>query len=94
MGRHVQPQPRLRHAVDPSGGSTDSYPLAIGHREADNCITDCLLEHPCASGFATVEQLLVRQRTMASNAIRGHLAELGIISAKGRNGMASCCGSS
>jgi transposase len=29
-------------------------------------------------------QLLVRQRTMLSNAIRGHMAELGIISAKGR----------
>ena len=28
-------------------------------------------------------QLLVRQRTMLSNAIRGHLAELGIVSAKG-----------
>ena len=36
-------------------------------------------------------QLLVRQRTMLSNAIRGHMAELGIISATGRNGMASCC---
>src|SRR3954465_1313902 len=33
-------------------------------------------------------QLLVCQRTMLSNAIRGHLAELGIISAKGRNGTA------
>jgi transposase len=33
-------------------------------------------------------QLLVRQRTMLSNAIRGHMAELGIISAKGRNGIA------
>src|ERR1700719_1021435 len=33
-------------------------------------------------------QLLVRQRTMLSNAIRGHLAELGIISAKGRKGTA------
>jgi transposase len=31
-------------------------------------------------------QLLVRQRTMLSNAIRGHLAKFGIISAKGRNG--------
>src|SRR6201987_6038484 len=31
-------------------------------------------------------QLLVRQRTMLSNALRGHLAELGIISAKGRTG--------
>src|ERR1700691_61799 len=30
--------------------------------------------------------LLVRQRTMLSNAIRGHLAELGVVSAKGRNG--------
>lgn len=33
-------------------------------------------------------QLLVRQRTMLSNAIRGHMAELGIIVAKGRNGTA------
>jgi len=31
-------------------------------------------------------QLLVRQRTMLNNALRGHLAELGILSAKGRNG--------
>ncbi len=31
-------------------------------------------------------QLLVRQRTMLSNALRGRLAELGIVSAKGRNG--------
>ena len=34
-------------------------------------------------------QLLVRQRTMLSNAIRGHMAELGMISAKGRNGTAT-----
>ena len=33
-------------------------------------------------------QLLVCQRTILSNAIRGHMAELGIISAKGRNGTA------
>jgi transposase len=33
-------------------------------------------------------QLLIQQRTMLSNAIRGHMAELGIISAKGRNGTA------
>jgi len=33
-------------------------------------------------------QLLVRQRTMLSNAIRGHMAEFGVISAKGRNGTA------
>jgi hypothetical protein len=29
---------------------------------------------------------ITRQRTMLSNAIRGHLAELGIVSAKGRKG--------
>ena len=34
-------------------------------------------------------RLLVRQRTMLSNAIRGHMAELGLISAKGRNGTAA-----
>src|ERR1041385_4403131 len=34
-------------------------------------------------------QLLVRQRTMLSNAIRGHMTELGIISGKGRNGTAA-----
>src|SRR5258705_11922032 len=33
-------------------------------------------------------QLLVRQRTILSNALRGHLAELGVVSAKGRNGTA------
>jgi transposase len=33
-------------------------------------------------------QLLARQRTMLSNALRGHLAELGIVSAKGHNGTA------
>src|ERR1700746_924869 len=33
-------------------------------------------------------QLLVCQRTMLSNAIRGHMAELGIVSAKGRKGTA------
>src|ERR1700677_4283966 len=37
-------------------------------------------------------QLLVRQRTMLSNALRGHLAELGVVSAKGRNGAAELLG--
>jgi transposase len=37
-------------------------------------------------------QLLVRQRTMLSNALRGHPAELGIVSAKGRNGMGGLLG--
>src|ERR1700747_2546164 len=33
-------------------------------------------------------QLLVRPRTLLAHAIRGHMAELGVISAKGRNGTA------
>ena len=37
-------------------------------------------------------QLLVRQRTMLSDALRGHLAELGIVSAKGRNGISQLLG--
>jgi transposase len=32
-------------------------------------------------------QLFVRQRTMLGNAIRGHLAEFGIIARKGRLGL-------
>jgi transposase len=36
--------------------------------------------------------LPVRQRTILSNALRGHLAELGIVSAKGRNGTAELLG--
>src|ERR1700680_2702435 len=37
-------------------------------------------------------QLLVRQRTMLSNALRGHLAELGVVSAKGRDGTGELLG--
>jgi len=33
--------------------------------------------------------LLIRQRTMTINALRGHLAELGIVSAKGRAGVSA-----
>jgi transposase len=43
-------------------------------------------EQQAALMLHRTRQLLVRQRTMLSNAIRGHLAELGIVSAKGRNG--------
>src|ERR1700751_3733423 len=43
-------------------------------------------EQKAALMLHRARQLLVRQRTMLSNAIRGHLSELGIVSAKGRNG--------
>jgi transposase len=34
-------------------------------------------------------ELLIKQRTMVINALRGHLAELGLVSAKGRDGAAA-----
>jgi hypothetical protein len=43
-------------------------------------------EQQAALMLHRARQLLVRQRTMLSNSIRGHLAELGIVSAKGRKG--------
>ena len=43
-------------------------------------------EQQAALMLHRTRQLLVRQRTMLSNAMRGHLAEFGIVSAKGRNG--------
>src|SRR6516225_4329171 len=45
-------------------------------------------QQQCGLMLHRSRQLLVRQRTMLSNAIRGHLAELGVVSAKGRNGTA------
>src|SRR6202046_1988825 len=45
-------------------------------------------EQQTALMLPRTRQLLVRQRTMLSNALRGHLAELGVVSAKGRNGTA------
>src|SRR5215471_10333479 len=45
-------------------------------------------QQQCGLMLHRSRQLLVCQRTMLSNATRGHMAELGIISAKGRNGTA------
>jgi transposase len=49
-------------------------------------------EQQAALMLHRTRQLLVRQRTMLSNALRGHLAELGIVSAKGRNGTGELLG--
>ena len=49
-------------------------------------------EQQAALMLHRTRQLLVRQRTMLSNALRGHLAELGIVSAKGRNGIGQLLG--
>jgi hypothetical protein len=40
------PEPHLSYSafVDPSGGSQDSFTLAIGHRESNLCVLDCLRE--------------------------------------------------
>jgi transposase len=45
-------------------------------------------QQQCGLMLHRSRQLLVCQRMMLSNAVRGHMAELGIISAKGRNGTA------
>src|SRR3974390_23555 len=45
-------------------------------------------QQQCGLMLHRPRQLLIRQRTMLSNAIRGHMAELGVIAAKGRNGRA------
>jgi len=45
-------------------------------------------QQQCGLMLHRSRQLLVCQRTMLSNAIRGHMAELGVIAAKGRNGTA------
>ncbi len=49
-------------------------------------------EQQAALMLHRTRQLLVCQRTMLSNALRGHLAELGIVSAKGRNGTSELLG--
>ena len=49
-------------------------------------------EQQAALMLHRTRHLLVRQRTMLSNALRGHLAELGIVSAKGRNGTGELLG--
>ena len=49
-------------------------------------------EQQAALMLHRTRQLLVRQRTMLSNALRGHLAELGIVSGKGRNGIVELLG--
>ena len=46
-GRHeLPPLPDVRYKAfcDPSGGSSDSYCLAIAHKEGDRAILDCLRE--------------------------------------------------
>jgi transposase len=39
-----------------------------------------------------VRDLLVRQRTMLINALRAHLAELGVVAAKGPSGVSALSG--
>ena len=49
-------------------------------------------EQQAALMLHRTRRLLVRQRTMLSNALRGHLAELGVVAAKGRNGTGELLG--
>src|SRR6266511_1786666 len=66
--------------------------LKRGKNDANDAAAICeAVTRPSMRFVATKSEqhqarLLVCQRTMLSNAIRGHMAELGIIAAKGRNG--------
>ena len=59
-GRHeLPPLPDVRYKAfcDPSGGSSDSYCLAIAHKEGDRAILDCLREaRPPFSPVAVTEE--------------------------------------
>jgi transposase len=62
--------------------------LRSSHAAVDAICPDQVRRQQSGLMLHRSRQLLVCQRTMLSNAIRGHMAELGIISAKGRNGTA------
>jgi transposase len=49
------------------------------------------IEQQAARGLETARNLLVRQRTQLMNAIRGLLAELGLVAAQGTRGFAALC---
>jgi transposase len=49
------------------------------------------VQQSCARGLERAHDLLVRQRTQLANAIRGLLAELGIVAAQGLRGFATLC---
>jgi transposase len=55
-------------------------------RPTMRCVATKSKDQQAALMLHRTRQLLVRQRTMLSNAMRGHLAEFGIVSAKGRQG--------
>jgi transposase len=49
------------------------------------------IEQQAARGLETARDMLVRQRTQLMNAIRGLLAELGLVAAQGTRGFAALC---
>jgi transposase len=49
------------------------------------------VEDQAAMGLHRARELLVKQRTMLINALRGHLAEFGVIAARGPEGADSLC---
>src|SRR5438067_1633259 len=81
--------PALGHKAGVVGReATSAFDAVDGaHSAASKCHRVVALKQTALMLHRT-RQLLVRQRTMLSNALRGHLAELGIVSAKGRNGTA------
>jgi hypothetical protein len=72
---HERPyDPRLSYAafVDPSGGSSDSFTLAIGHREGKHCVLDVVREvKPPFSPEQTVAQFCKLLRSYRINSVHG-----------------------
>src|SRR5262245_36718675 len=61
VGGHIEMAPvsdvRYRAFCDPSGGSSDSFTLAIAHREGDRIVVDCVRERrPPFSPEAVIEE--------------------------------------
>jgi hypothetical protein len=77
IGDHVEMGPLAKHRytcfVDPAGGSgTDSFTLAIAHKEGERIIVDCLRERPPPfSPQAVIDDLAVLLKTYKITRVTG-----------------------
>jgi hypothetical protein len=63
---------RYRAFVDPSGGSSDSFTLAVGHREADELFHDCVREvRPPFSPESVVTEFAATLKSYRINKVVG-----------------------
>jgi hypothetical protein len=76
LGDHVElaplPQHRYRAFCDPSGGSSDSFTLAISHKEGERTVIDCLREvRPPFSPEATINDFTILLKSYRINKVTG-----------------------